>query len=72
MMALINKYGHSHVCAQQEHSFLNSIRSQYLDTYYSNDFINGTQREIYFRGTRDRNSKLNNLFEYLILTSWNS
>ena len=67
---LVNKYGLSHVCAKQEFRQSRNNFFPYLDVSFdltsSNDQI-----EFYFRGALDQNSTLKNLFEYLMLTSWN-
>lgn len=76
MMMLINKYGLSHVCAKPELEETKNSTYPYLDislTYNVHNFITlATQNiEFYFRGALDQNSRLKNLFEYLLLTSLN-
>ena len=77
MMALINKYGLIHLCAKPEYEFINDYQYLYLDLYdyyNSTKFVSFTERQmsIYFRGTLDRSSRFNNLFEYLLLLSLHS
>ena len=76
MIMLVNKYGMSHVCAKQELHARESYDYPYLDiswTYiFKSDYgVFHKYIEFYFRGALDRNSSLTNLFEYLLLTSWN-
>ena len=81
MLALINKYGLIHVCAKPEYNFNNQVNHPYLDLFIDYQFldlydyynpINKRQMSIYFRGTLDRSSRLENLFEYLLLLSLNN
>ena len=81
MMALINKYGLIHVCAKPEYTFKNQVNYPYLDLFIEyqfldlNDYynpINEREMSIYFRGTLDGSSRLKNLFEYLLLLSFNN
>ena len=83
MMMLVNKYGLSHVCAKKELEETGLNIFPYLDvssqlaecTHFDPDtktcygYI--PQMKFYFRGALDRNSPLKNLFEYLLLKSWN-
>ena len=75
MLILVNKYGLSHVCALPEFKnigiqFLTlPYNFPYLDIYFpdpSKETI-----EFYFRGTKDRKLKSNNLFEYLVWAAVN-
>ena len=76
MMMLVNKYGLSHVCAKEELEETEDYNFPYLDVSFTH-ILNRrggfweSYAEFYFRGALDRNSRLTNLFEYLLLTSWN-
>ena len=65
----------SHVCAQQDFEAEQRYSHQYLDISFtsSHRYSMWSQRKIEFsfRGTRDRNSAFNNLFEFLLFQSWN-
>ena len=77
MLMLVNKFGLSHVCAFQEFQNIGDplcydpkckplpYNFPYLDIYLPGNLI----IEFYFRGTKDRNLKFQNLFEYLLWTS---
>lgn len=79
MMRLVNKYGLSHVCANQELEERGNYDYPYMDISWTYIFDWNISMygewlsyiEFYFRGALDRNSRLKNLFEYLLLTSWN-
>ena len=79
MLLLVKKYGLSHICALPEFQSIGIVeRSRlpynfpYLDIHLSYDRSRSYSTiEFYYRGAKDRNLQLRNLFEHLLSTALN-
>ena len=79
MLMLVNKYGLSHICALPEFKnveiekvWILPYNFPYLDIYLSYDESRSFSNiEFYYRGAKDRNLQLRNLFEHLLWTAIN-